>query len=176
MPYDLFSELEQDCCNKKQLGNILVARDLNARTSNQPDFGLDYNDRFSPISDLDNYKADQPLPRNSMDMTPCNSHGEKLLNLCKMLSLRILNGRYSNGSGAFTRFPINTGDAPSAIDYVIADCNLLKDIKDSKIQPFTNIPDHCCIIMSISSNLSKDTNTEDLNTALTPLPIQFKPE
>ena len=175
-PYDLFSELEQECCNKKQLGNILLAGDLNARTNNQPDFVLDYNDRFSPVSDLDSYVADQPLPRNNMDITPCNSHGEKLLDLCKTLSLRILNGRYSDESGTFTRFPTKIGDSPSAIDYFIADSTLLKDIKDFKIQPFTNISDHCCITSSISSNLSKDTNTDDLNIDLTPLPAQFKPD
>ena len=159
---------------EKQLGNILIAEDLDARTNKEPDVDLDYNDRFSLVNDLDSYITNHPLPRNNMDITPCNSHGEKILDICKTFFVRILNGRYSANSGALTGFPTKIGDTPSAIDYFISGSNLLEDIKDFKIQPLTNSSNQCCINSSISSNLSKDTNTEDLNVTLRPLSIQCK--
>ena len=36
----------------KTLGKILIAGDLNARTNNEPDFVMDIDDRFSPITDI----------------------------------------------------------------------------------------------------------------------------
>ena len=63
------------------------------------------------------YLPDIPLPRRSLDST-CNSHGTKLLELCKSTSLRIANGRLDSDHlvGTYT-YACHAGS--SVIDYLI---------------------------------------------------------
>ena len=64
------------------------------------DYIIDEEDRFSPINDLDHYVIDLiPITRSYTDLNPTDSHGERLLELCKSNLLRVLNGRFGTNSG-----------------------------------------------------------------------------
>ena len=91
---DPLDELEQECSHYKTMGNVIIAGDLNARTNSEKDFVLDEDDNFSPISDIDHYRNDIPIPRNNMDKGPCDNHGQRILEICRSQELRILNGRF----------------------------------------------------------------------------------
>ena len=68
LPYALLQELEKDCAKYKAKGNILIAGDLNARTSTNCDSVDDISDKFSPIINIDHHKNDgKGLPRQNMD-------------------------------------------------------------------------------------------------------------
>ena len=82
----------------------MIAGDLNARTKIEKDYVMDDGDNFSPINDIDGYTFDNPLSRNNMDTAPVDTHGEKVLELCKACSIRIVNGRLNRDLGNFTRF------------------------------------------------------------------------
>ena len=53
----------------------MIAGDLNARTNLDDDYVLDEGDTFSPISQIDHYKVDEPLPRSNMDIATVDTHG-----------------------------------------------------------------------------------------------------
>ena len=129
LPYDLLQELEKDSAKYKAKGNILIAGDLNTRTSTNCDSVDDFSDKFSPINNIDHYMNDgKGLPRQNMDPSPCDNRGEKILEICKASHMRILNGRFINKTGKLTRFPTKSGDSPSLIDYFIADESMLQYI------------------------------------------------
>ena len=89
---DLYSILQSDITHFQSHGTVLLCGDWNARVGNgtRPDYIV--CDRYVGSIDNDDYLPDVPLPRRSLDNI-CNSHGIKLLDLCKATSLRIANGR-----------------------------------------------------------------------------------
>ena len=88
-----------------------------------------------------------------MDKNPIDQQGKKILELCKYSSFRILNGRVrGDTSGKFTRYPLNTRDSPSLIDYALCTPSLMNDIYSFSVLPFTGLSDHCCISTSIMIN------------------------
>ena len=76
-----------------------------------------------PITN-DIYCPDIPLERKTMEFRELNKNGKALLDLCKTVSVRIVNGRVEGDeSGRFTRFPMNQNPNnsddfyPSVLDY-----------------------------------------------------------
>lgn len=153
----------------------MIARDLNARTNLDPDYVLDEGDVFSPISQIDHYKADEPLPRSNMDISPVDTHGEKLLDLCKSQSLRILNGRFCD-KGSYTRFPTRTGDSPSLIDYSLVESPLLNKIRSFQVKPLTHLSDHCCLYTSINTNFYTNNEVQHIPEQINLYPDRYKPD
>ena len=92
-------------------GNLLLMGDLNAYLPRGvTDFieGDIMDDRVHLPDDV--YQPDIPIPRNTMEMKNLNQNGKLLLDICKSVSLRILNGRTSGDlTGRFTRYPIYYG-------------------------------------------------------------------
>ena len=153
--YDLLQELEKDCAKYNAKGSILIAGDLNARTSTNCDSVDDFSDKFSPINNIDHYINDgKGLPRQNMDPSSCDNRGEKMLNICKASHMRILNCRFNDKTGKLTRFPTKSGDSTSLIDYFIADESMLQYIKSFDVLPLSTMSDHCCLHASIKFNLS----------------------
>ena len=115
----------------KSFEDIIITGDFNAKTKTDDDYIIDEEDRFSLINDLDHYVVDSvPKARSNIDLNPTDSHGERLLELCKSNLLRILNGRFSNNSNRYTRCPnkLHVGDKPSVIDYTLTSKNLLSTV------------------------------------------------
>jgi len=91
----------------------MLSGDFNARIFSKQDSIL--CDSFVADIDADDYVIDNPLPRYSMDKGN-NSHGNKLLDFCKTITLPIANGRlgWDFGKGTYTCFKRNSS---SVIEY-----------------------------------------------------------
>ena len=108
-PYHL---LEQDIIHFQDYGEIILMGDFNARTSCKTDFVPDSSLIMDPqefVRNENNSILDSigRTNRNNTD-TKTNVYGNKLLNICKGLNLRILNGRVPGDSvGNITCFTYN---------------------------------------------------------------------
>ena len=172
--YDIFSEVEKDCQKFKSFGDIIITGDFNARTKTDDDYIIDEEDRFSPVNDLDHYVVDSVLiARSNTDLNPVDSHGERLLELCKSNLLRILNGRFGNNSNRYIRYPNKLGDKPSVIDYTLTSKNLLSTIKSFNIEPFTILSDHCCLHTRIMCSNKYSAEVEHEQIKLNKVPNEF---
>ena len=96
---DIFDLLETDIANYSQEGNCILCGDFNARTNTANDY-LDYNtisekwdETFLSISNRSSCDSDNLTTRSSLDNKNIDKYGEKLLELCKVSDLRIVNGR-----------------------------------------------------------------------------------
>ena len=95
---DFFITLQNDINDFQSLGRVIVCGDWNARVGDGSRADYIVCDRSVDNIDHDEYFPDIPLPRHSHDNT-VNSHGQKLLDLCKATSLRIANGRLGRDCG-----------------------------------------------------------------------------
>ena len=130
----------------------LVMGDLNGRTATDADYIEENYDSFSPLHDIDHYEADSPLMRNNMDKTSTDTHGKTILNICKNLQLRILNGRTAGDRwGVPTRYPVHKKEKPSVIDYGICSAKALPRVNSFYVLPYTILSDHCCLSLSLST-------------------------
>ena len=138
--WTFFSALQDNINDYQSQGRVILCGDWNARVGNgsRPDFIP--CDRVVENIDSDNYLPGSLSLRRSQDNV-CNSHGLKLLDLCKSTSLRIANGRLGsdNGIGTFT-FASRTGC--SVTDYVILGHGDFYCMNDFKIHPFCEWSDH----------------------------------
>ena len=78
-------------------GKVFLMADLNSRTAGKNDYII--NDR--PLQDHDEpscHEIDLTLPRAARDRGS-NRFGDNLLDLCKSLSMQIVNGRLGNDDG-----------------------------------------------------------------------------
>ena len=140
--------------------NYIIMGDLNGRTKLGPDFVSDDTDKHSPIN-VPFYIKDISIGRQNTDCHQIDEQGKRILELCKCISARILNGRMSGDKrGNFTRYPLNPKENPSVIDYGLCSTPLLGTIESFSILPFKGISDHCCISLKVQVNY----NLEDLKT------------
>ncbi|KAK6196404.1 hypothetical protein SNE40_001636 [Patella caerulea] len=160
--YDTIEILREEVLENNSKGDIIINGDLNCRTADCTDFIE--NDKISPHFQLyDNYMADNAKYRNSKD-TKIDTQGTKLLEICKMNSLRILNGRTGGDSfGEFTSYHYN---GRSVVDYSIASENIIKHIPNFCVNKLTALSDHCQLwfilnVNFIHSNVSELKHSEE---------------
>ena len=118
---NLFDRLSDHMIHIKNLTDnrcqFLLCGDLNARTSDFPDFVQD--DTAAHIHALpDDYSTDIPLKRVSEDRG-FNRFGSELLDFCKQTGMRILNGR-AGVDGDIGKCTYVGSAWRSLVDYVIA--------------------------------------------------------
>ena len=104
-----FDLIKQDCAEFMVKGKVLIMGDFNAYVPNDllDYIGDDDLDNYIPIPN-DIYCPDIPLERKTMEFRDLNKNGKALLDLCKTVSVRIVNGRVvGDESSRFTRFPMN---------------------------------------------------------------------
>ena len=105
--------------------------DINAYLpSNATDYLTNHNFDDHVLLPDNIYQLDNPLPRNTMKTRNINHNGKLLIDMCKAVPLRILNGTTTGDSfGTFTRYPIYNGQneipLPSVIDYALQDRDIL---------------------------------------------------
>jgi exonuclease III len=164
---DYFSILESDIARFKASHSIILLGDFNARTKCMEDYVL-----YIPGSDIDlgdrlddnesnAFPEDLNCIRVSKDKGPTNNFGKKLLELCKMCDLRILNGRAfeDKDRGNFTRVESN---GCSVIDYAITDSESFSYISNFKI--YTRLPesDHCPVMLEFCGSNDKLVEHKEL--------------
>ena len=156
----LLSVLYDDIVKISDLGDVMVLGDFNARTSICPDFVdkenfFDYdNVLFDDIhgegnmikqcQEQSNYNL-----RNSEDLgVPCK-RGKELLQMCKNLDFRIVNGRVlGDNRGKITCFRWN---GCSVVDYALCSPNLFDRINFFQINPLiATLTDHCSMEVHVS--------------------------
>ena len=140
----IFDELQRDiltfCTDYKP---VMLIGDLNGRTGSLNDLYEEPDTQFcSPITQR---KLSLNVPiRINCDVL-VNSHGEKIIKLCKTFDLIILNGRLKGDAvGNFTH--LNKNNGPSAIDYCICSNELYDCIDNFIVLPLTGLSDHSKIV------------------------------
>ena len=131
--------------------------DLNSRTSSKPDFIE--NDRPIPSRDIDG-EVDTPLPRYSMDRGT-NRFGDNLLELCKAVNMRIVNGRLHKDH-SIGRMTCYTHNGESVVDYVLTSYSNFELISDFQVGDFIEYSNHAPISLNIKifTEMNADVQSE----------------
>ena len=101
------------------------------------------------------YAPDPPLPRATLDRI-CNSHGVKLIDLCKSTCLRIVNGRLGSDHdlGTYT-FVSNHG--ASVIDYLLTGEQQFSNLVEFAVGSVNEWSDHTPLCYSLQCNIQEQT-------------------
>ena len=137
--------------------------DFNARTAQEHDYITDYSILHFPTLEGSSYPVDtfnqQPVSADYIT----NKFGLYLLNVCKLHSIHILNGRAENtdDKGVFTYI---SEQGCSVIDYCIVSSELFNEVLNFEVmlRPESK---HMPIICTLQCNLydTYSTNTDDIN-------------
>ena len=168
---EIFDQLEQDIIDFSPTGSIILMGDFNSRTGKYSDTVSQEGNNV--ISNDQSETAFQPAHRNSFDNV-INSHGKRLLEICKTLDLRIVNGR-ANGD-TLGRPTFHGKNGTSVIDYVICDQFTLLNVNSFVVKQPSYLSDHSAIVAWLNVNNSLPTNntqTSNSTDRLTSLPRQF---
>ena len=141
--FDIFDMVESDSRRFSEMGRVFIFGDMNARVDQRSDFIV--ND--GPLLDItDQYDMDRPLSRVSSD-NGSNRFGERLLDLCKSLNVRIMNGRIGSDqiTGSFTCY---THNGESVVDYLITMQENFDIISSFYVEDFTIHSNHAPISSS----------------------------
>ena len=139
---DLFDLITENIAQYKQIYDcsFILAGDTNARCSVLDDFIIDDNIDHLPLPD--GYEIDDiSICKRSNEDKSINSNGRRLIELCKMCNLRILNGRLYKDAhkGAFTCTEWN---GKSAVDLVLASPDLFEMFNHFEVLPQREMSDH----------------------------------
>ena len=122
---------------------------MNSRTLSLPDYISDDDCHYVPTPPSELYVSEGLGcdARQNYD-TGYNNYGKKFLELCKRVSLRILNGRtLGDLAGHLTCF---TGRGASSVDYGAASPDLMGQIRYFKVDQLMPIcSDHCPITLCL---------------------------
>ena len=151
---DIFNWIRQDCVKFISKGTLLLMGDLNAYL---PKHFADYVDNDAidihvPLP-VNIYNPDPAMPRNTLEVRNIHQNGRLLLEMCKSVPVRILNGRtFGDTIVNFTKYPTynyqnESQSLPSVIDYALADpaCSLFTKIKHFSVSNMTRFSDHCSV-------------------------------
>ncbi|KAK6182070.1 hypothetical protein SNE40_009834 [Patella caerulea] len=131
---------------------LVITGDLNSRTGDgsQQDFLIDDSTKYFDTLNAADYSVDTfSLPRKSKDCE-VNTFGLRLLTICALLNVHIVNGRYSNDSpGEFTWITYN---GASVVDYLIVSSDFYKLIQNFCVTNRTE-SDHLPLEFEIACNI-----------------------
>ena len=140
---NIFEQIEIGIEKYKLLGKTLVTGDLNCRTSNEIDFinydkFLDNNDITPNVFICERVNKDHVL----------DSHGARLIELCKTTGLQIANGRLhaDKSVGEYTYMSHN---GMSVVDYLLACNNDFQYISAFEIMPPSSCSDHNAVYFCV---------------------------
>ena len=124
----IFLKLCNEILKFKAEGEILICGDFNARTCGLDDFiqNDDVNNNINECPVPSDYAVDTPLRRKQLDHVH-NIHGNLLVNICKDLQLRILNGRFLGDSLGYYTFYNSNGQ--STVDYMLASQSVFYNVE-----------------------------------------------
>ena len=134
---DIFEQLEEDIVTFSKQGNVLLLGDFNARVGTDNDI-ISKEDKAFIVNNCSDLSLDSTARKN-FDFTK-NTHGKRLLNICKIFDLRILNGRTLGDSLGKTTYHGKNGI--STVDYIITDQNLLQNVKYFIVDAPNFLSDH----------------------------------
>ena len=168
---ELFDQLERDIVHFSTIGSVILMGDFNSRTGKYSDTVSQEGN--SIITNDQSESAFQPAQRNSFDNL-LNSHGKKLLEICKNLDLRIVNGRVNGDTLGRPTFHGKNGT--SVIDYIICDQCTFLNVTNFVVKQPSDLSDHSAIVAWLNLNTSlpaSETQTSTSTNRLISLPRQF---
>ena len=154
-PYDspyfnpeIFTTLENDINFFQTIGSTILAGDFNARTGINKDFIDAETSKYITGDDI-HLHNNVPLRKNLDNYV--NNHGKLLLEICKSLDSRILNGRLRGDS--FGRITFHGYRGISTVDYVIVSHELFDKFDSFTVQQSTLFSDHAQLTCKLTDEL-----------------------
>ena len=143
--------------------DFLLAGDLNGRVADIPDYIVDDNIKHLPVPE-NLYDTNTSLlsDRYNEDAV-VNDHGRKILELCKMCNLRIMNGRVGDRTKTGAKTFIGS-QGSSTIDLVISSPALFSKLETFNILPITEFSDHRPIEFSIRTSFNDTSRKNCIKT------------
>ena len=164
---EIFEALEKDVLNFSSKGSIFLLGDFNSRTGKYSDSVC--HDGHNIITNDLSDSSFRPRRRNSYD-NEFNSHGKRLLDICKSADLKILNGRVNGDTLGRPTFHGRNGI--SVIDYAICDQDLFPYVSHFVVKQPCSLSDHSPIVTWININTSiSELNSSHENNPLSRLPM-----
>ena len=160
---DYFELLQNDMLSFKPNFDILVLGDFNARTNNITDFNVHVENwgsenPFDESLESDIFPELFCLDRKSEDKGTVNKYGRKLIEVCKSLNMRIVNGRMNDKQGIYTR--VGTTGC-SVVDYAIVDSNVAHYIASFQVDKSVPESDHRPLVLGFSPS-SENVNLDKM--------------
>ena len=176
---DIFNEIENEFSVLLENDmHLALIGDFNARTSTKSDYIVP-NDDLVEILNIDGagviddflYSHQKllfhniPLERVSEDKGKCNSHGSKLLSMCKNNNVFICNGRAGDDKGVGRV----TSNQTSLIDYLILSPDLFPFVSKFRVNDFDPLISdvHCRLHVTLSTSIHETAhlhNNTHVNT------------
>ena len=149
MPEDLFEDLGTKLSKYERQGDLILMGDLNSRTGSILDYIANESNDYMPVPNIYT-DTEYTFARNSQD-DKINSYGRKLIELCKSLPLRILNGRKLGD--LLGNFTCQNSRGRSVVDYCAASPGLVKQIPFFSVGHLLPVhSDHCPIDITLKVN------------------------
>ena len=171
--YETWEILEEEIIKFKDIYNVCLSGDFNARTGLLCDYIVNDDTIYTDLPI--NYNLDmENISRNNCDKK-INAFGKRLIELCKMCGIRIMNGRKLGDSvGKMTCHEYN---GSSAVDYFLADSEIASHIRTVEVlDRFDHISDHCPISVTIDVNINifpRESKSNNLKTMKAPINIKW---
>ena len=179
---DLFDELAEDIINIKSKYDapICMIGDFNSRTGNLDDFII-LEEQISEICNLDSIDKDifnskQYFEEHGLNTKRCNkdtctnNNGFKLIELCRCLDLKFVNGRIGNDKN-IGDFTCSSAQGSSSVDYCIASSeffpyfqNFIVDIADKNLSDV-----HSPISLTFRTDYVVHKNTKETESISPPM-------
>ena len=162
---DAFDVVTDKLADLSPKGDVLIVCDLNARTGSLEEYtNITDNDETDFVTDRsitphDLLSLGLSIDRTSQDTT-VNEYGLKLVNLCKMSDLIILNGRTGDDKD-IGNLTYCSKRGKSVNDYAICSKDVISMVKNFFIHNFTAFSDHALIGLELHCTIGNIDN--DLN-------------
>ena len=155
--FDPFDDLEEKLSSVARSNDLVCIGDYNARTALKPDYFVeDQNTNIPVVDDLFMPDSVAVYPRGNLD-TGTNGYGDRLLDLCKTVPLRICNGRkLGDVAGNFTCILAN---GQSTVDYCMVSPSIYHRVSSFSVGEFIpTLSDHCSCSVVLNSDYLLDNN------------------
>jgi exonuclease III len=159
--FDPFEDLEQKLSTIRDDCDIITIGDLNARPGTKADYIPAEDNTSVPVfGRLCGTDTQAARPRGNLDCNT-NSYGDKLIDLCKSVPLRICNGRkLGDIIGSYTCYKKH---GQSTVDYCLVSPSIYNTISTFVISElFPDISDHCSVTVKVQTKyLSQFCNQQN---------------
>ena len=110
----------------------------------------------------DEYTPDTELPRFSEDEGHSTNNGLLLLDFCKQIGIRIMNGRVGDDYG-IGRYTFVETRGSSVVDYVLSSQDLFTYVSHFKVHYPNILSDHCLLTVSYTFDTRNERGETENN-------------
>ena len=158
--FDPFDDFEEKISSVVSSNDLVCLGDYNARTALKPDYFVeDDNSNIPLVEDMFSPDSIAVYPRGNLD-TGTNGYGDRLLEICKTVPLRICNGRkLGDVAGNYTCILAN---GQSTVDYCMVSPSIYHRVSSFTVGEFLpTLSDHCSCSVVLRSDYLLDSSPSD---------------